>query len=77
MSAQSETGQITGTKDKDYNLLWFTEQCLSNAVRMENYAQDAERDGDDELAGFFRRAQGESRKGGEQGKELLRKRLSG
>jgi hypothetical protein len=77
MSAQSETGQVTGTKDKDYNLLWFTEQCLSNALRMEEYAQDAERDGDSELAEFFRRAQGESRKGGEQGKELLRKRLAG
>jgi hypothetical protein len=77
MTAQSETGQVTGTKDKDYNLLWFTEQCLSNALRMEEYAQDAERDGDSELAEFFRRAQGESRKGGEQGKELLRKRLAG
>jgi hypothetical protein len=77
MTAQSETGQVTGTKDKDYNLLWFTEQCLSNALRMEEYAQDADRDGDSELAEFFRRAQGESRKGGEQGKELLRKRLAG
>jgi hypothetical protein len=77
MAAQSEAGQVTGTKDKDYNLLWFTEQCLSNALRMEEYAQDAERDGDSELAEFFRRAQGESRKGGEQGKELLRKRLAG
>ena len=77
MTAQSESGQVTGTKDKDYNLLWFTEQCLSNALRMEEYAQDAERDGDSELAEFFRRAQGESRKGGELGKELLRKRLAG
>jgi hypothetical protein len=77
MTAQSETGQVTGTKDKDYNLLWFTEQCLSNALRMEEYAQDAERERDTELAEFFRRAQGESRKGGEQGKELLRKRLAG
>jgi hypothetical protein len=76
MTAQSETGQVTGTKDKDYNLLWFTEQCLNNALRMEEYAQDAERDGDSELAEFFRRAQGESRKGGEQGKELLRSRLA-
>jgi len=77
MTAQSETGQVTGTKDKNYNLLWFTEQCLSNALRMEQYAQDADRDGDTELAEFFRRAQGESRKGGEQGKELLRQRLTG
>jgi hypothetical protein len=76
MSTQ-ETGKVTGTKDKDYNLIWFTEQCLSNALRMEEYADDAEREGDSELAEFFRRAQGESRKGGEQGKDLLRKRLGG
>ena len=72
-----EHGQITGTKDKDYNIIWFTEQCLSNALRMEQYAQDAESDGDTELAEFFRRAQGESRKGAEQGKALLAARLSG
>ena len=72
-----ESGQVTGTKDKDYNLIWFTEQSLSNALRLETYVQDAERDGDSELAEFFRRAQGASRKGGEQGKELLRKRFAG
>jgi hypothetical protein len=75
-SAQ-ETGQLTGTKDKDYNVIWFTEQCLSNALRLEEYVQDAQRDGDDELADFFRRAQGASRKGAEEGKALLRSRLSG
>jgi hypothetical protein len=73
----AEGGQVTGTKDKDYNILWFTEQCLSNALRMEEYAADAEREGDTELAEFFRRAQGESRKGAEQGKALLKSRLAG
>ena len=72
-----EGGQATGTKDKDYNLIWFTEQSLSNALRLEDYIQDAERDGDSELAEFFRRAQGASRKGGEQGKELLKKKFAG
>ena len=71
-----ETGATTGTKDKDYNIIWFTEACLSNALRLDTYIQDAEREGDSELADFFRRAQGESRKGAEQGKELLRSRLS-
>jgi hypothetical protein len=73
----SEGGQVTGTADKDYNLIWFTEACLSNALRLETYIQDAERDGDDELAEFFRRAQGESRKGAEQAKQMLGRRLSG
>jgi hypothetical protein len=75
MSATEETGQVTGTKDKNYNLIWFTEQSLSNALRLEGYIQDADRDGDSELADLFRRAQAESRKGGEVGKEFLSKRL--
>ncbi len=76
MSSSDETGQVTGTQDKDYNIIWFTEVCLSNVLRLETYAADAERDGDTELAEFFRRAQGESRKGADQGKQLLRARLS-
>ena len=72
-----ETGQVTGTKDKDYNVIWFTEQCLSNVLRLENYIQDAEREGDSDLAEFFRRAQETSRKGAEQGKDMLKGRLAG
>jgi hypothetical protein len=71
----TETGQVTGTKDKDYNIIWFTEQCLSNALRLETYIQDAERENDSDLADFFRKAQHESQKGAEQGKELLKSRL--
>jgi len=70
-----ETGNVTGTADKDYNLIWFTEQCLSNSLRLETYIADAERDGDNELADLFRRAQADSRKGGEHGKKLLASRL--
>ena len=75
MAQTQETGGITGTADKDYNLIWFTETCLKNALRLETYIQDAERSGDDELAEFFRRAQAESRKGAEQGKGMLASRL--
>ena len=70
-----EGGEVTGTKDKDYNVIWFTEACLSNVLRLETYIEDAERENDKELADFFRRAQAESRKGAEQGKQLLRSRL--
>ena len=73
---EQETGDITGTSDKDYDIIWFTETCMSNALRLEIYIRDAERGGDDELADFFRRAQAESRKGAEQGKELLARRLA-
>ncbi|MBB4905279.1 hypothetical protein [Actinophytocola algeriensis] len=76
MSTTAETGNVTGTQDKDYNIIWFVEACLSNTLRLETYIQDAEREGDDELAEFFRRAQAESRKGAEQGKAMLGRRLS-
>jgi hypothetical protein len=75
MTQTQETGQVTGTKDKDYNIIWFTEQCLSNVLRLETYIQDAERENDSELADFFRRAQDTSRKGAEQGKQMLKKRI--
>ena len=37
----TETGEYTGTADKDYNIIWFTETCLSNALRLEVYIQDS------------------------------------
>jgi hypothetical protein len=75
MALQQEAGEVTGTKDKDYNIIWFVEQCLSNVLRLDTYIEDAERAGDNDLADFFRRAQEASRKGAEQGKDLLRSRL--
>jgi hypothetical protein len=71
-----EFGNVTGTKDKDYDIIWFTEACLSNVLRLETYIEDAGLAGDAELADFFRRAQHESRKGAEEGKKLLAKRLA-
>jgi predicted metal-dependent HD superfamily phosphohydrolase len=74
--SQQEQGEITGTRDRHYDLLWFTQACLDNVLRLQTYAQDAERDGDQELADFFRKAQADSQKGADQGKELLRSRLA-
>jgi len=76
MSTQSESGQLTGTRDKDYDIIWFTETCLDNVLRLDTYIQDADKAGDEELATLFRKAQAESRKGAEEGKKLLRARLS-
>ncbi|MGZ4602594.1 MAG: hypothetical protein ACXV0U_03235 [Kineosporiaceae bacterium] len=73
----TDAGNVTGTKDKDYDLIWFTEACLDNALDLETYIQDAEQAGDSELAELFRKAQPDSRKGAEQGKQLLSRRLSG
>ncbi|GAA4668970.1 hypothetical protein [Gordonia humi] len=71
----SETGDITGTRDKDYNLIWYVEQCLNNALRLETYIADAERVGDSAAVDLFRRAQADSQKGAEMGKELLASRI--
>jgi hypothetical protein len=76
MASMAESGTVTGTKDKDYNLVWYVEACLSNALRLETYIADAQRDGDNEVAELFRKAQADSRKGAEVGKQLLRSRLS-
>ena len=72
----TETGHITGTMDTGYNLIWFTETCLSNTLRLETYIAGAERDGDTELAELFRKAQADSRTGAEPGKSMLRARIA-
>ncbi len=41
-------------------------------LRLETYIADADLDRDIELADFFRKAQAESRKGAEQGKQMLK-----
>ena len=43
---------------------------------MEQYCADAQRDGDSELTELFKRAQHESRKGAEEGKALLARRIA-
>jgi hypothetical protein len=75
-TVHSDTGNVTGTPDKDYNILWFTEACLQNALRLDQYIADARDAGDSELADFFQRAQADSRKGADRGKQLLVDRLA-
>ncbi|MXM65412.1 hypothetical protein GR925_18645 [Streptomyces sp. HUCO-GS316] len=77
MTSTAETGGVTGTPDKNYDLIWYVEACLNNALRLETYIQDAERAKDTEVADLFRKAQADSRKGAEMGKQLLRSRLNG
>lgn len=71
----AETGEVTGTRDRTYDLIWYVEACLKNALRLENFIADAEREGDEETATLFRKAQADSRKGAEQAKSLLKSRL--
>jgi hypothetical protein len=65
----------SGTKDKNYDLITVTHLCLEHVWRLEQYAQDAEREGDEELATLFRRMQKHSRTGADECKRLLAQRL--
>ncbi|OSC38973.1 hypothetical protein [Mycobacterium decipiens] len=70
------SAEVTGTSDRTYDLIWFTEKCLENALRLDTYIRDAEREGDHELAELFRKGQADSRKGAEMAKRLLAQRIT-
>ncbi|HEY0524789.1 MAG TPA: hypothetical protein VGD08_15450 [Stellaceae bacterium] len=76
MSTQSMGGQ-TGTSDPVYNLISVAYHTLQAAETHEQYAQDAQQQGDQELANFFRQAQQQCRQSAEQAKQLLASRLQG
>jgi hypothetical protein len=65
----------SGTKDKNYDLITVTHLCLEHVWRLDQYSQDAQREGDEELVTLFRRMQEHSRKGAEECKRLLSQRL--
>jgi hypothetical protein len=65
----------SGTKDKNYDLITVTHLCLEHVWRLDQYARDAEQEGDQELASLFRRMQEHSRRGAQECKQLLRRRL--
>ncbi|MEV0056152.1 hypothetical protein AB0I53_24620 [Saccharopolyspora sp. NPDC050389] len=62
-------------KDKKYDLITVLQESPQNAWTMETYIKDAEQRGDEELAKWFRKIQRNNQKAGEQGKEMLQKRL--
>ena len=62
-------------RDKNYNLIWALEASLHNIWRLEKYIEDADQEGDGELAEWFRKIQHNNRKAGEQGKRMLAERL--
>jgi hypothetical protein len=71
-----ETGDVTGTRDRTYDLVWYLQSCLENALRLEQFREDAESQGDKQVVDLFTKAQADSRKGAELAKGLLSERLS-
>ena len=66
----------TGTQDTTYNLLSIVYHALQGAETYEQYIEDAEQQGDQELAQFFREARDESTARADRGKQLLGARLN-
>jgi hypothetical protein len=65
----------TGTPDAHYNLISVIYHALQGAETYDQYAADAERAGDRELARFLRDVQAENRRRAERAKDLLYERL--
>jgi hypothetical protein len=62
-------------KDKNYNLVSSVENALSTQWQMSQYAQDAQNEGDQELADYFQEVVDGTKNGAERGKKLLAQRL--
>jgi hypothetical protein len=70
-----EGGAKRGTSDTAYNLISVSYHALQGAETTGIYANDAEQDGNRELADFFRAVQGDYLKRAEEAKQLLKKQL--
>lgn len=66
----------TGTRDTTYDLMSVIYHALQGAETYGQYINDAEQNGDQELAQFIRDARDECVRRAEQGKQLLAGRLS-
>lgn len=69
------TTQGTGTRDTTYNLISAVYHALQGAETYQTYQQDAESDGDREIASFFREAQQQNEQLANRAKDLLGQRL--
>lgn len=70
----SESEQVTGLSDNAYNLSSVLYHAGQGGQVYDKYIQDAEREGDDELAGFFREVRDEDARRAQRAKSLLDRR---
>lgn len=71
----STTAATTGTKDAVYDLVLLTQQALADCLRYRRFADDARRDGDEELAAFFEELGSSDEEIAEKAKAMLKARL--
>lgn len=67
---------ITGTKDKHYDLISVVYHLLQGAETYQMYIEDAQQEGDQEVAQYFQEVQSHNRSLAQRGKALLLDRLS-
>jgi rubrerythrin len=75
-SMNADSGQSTGARDVEYNLISIAYHALQGADTMDQYVSDAERSGDQELAKFFRETQQQNRQLAQRARELLRRQVN-
>jgi hypothetical protein len=68
--------ELTGTKDKNYNLISVLYHAMENAQTFQTYVQDAEQEGDHDLADFFRELLTADQQLIQRGKQLLSQRMT-
>ncbi len=66
----------TGTRDTTYNLISIAYHCLQGAETCGIYLEDAEREGNDEIATFLRDTQRMNRECPDRAKQLLKQHFS-
>lgn len=77
MSQDMSAQQMTGTRDEHYNLISVLYHALQGAETSQQYIQDAEQGGDQELAQFFQEVQKEDRERAQRAERLLAARFPG
>ena len=69
------TEQSRQPKDKNYNLISVLYQSSDNVESLRTYIQDAEQEGDQELASFFNEILENNLRAAQRAKEMLVSRL--
>jgi len=72
----SDSQHVTGTSDPLYNVVSVYYHALKAAADAQQYVQDAQQAGDQQLVQFFQQSQQSARQAAEQAKSTLQQQLS-
>ncbi|ACK69523.1 conserved hypothetical protein [Gloeothece citriformis PCC 7424] len=75
MTSTTQSKSNTSVNDCNYNLISVLYHLMQGASTYDQYIEDAQQAGDEELADFFRNLKQASNSTAEKGKQLLSQRL--